>query len=149
MQIVFDMAYDQQVAPNGVQAGQSSMGKVFVGSQGLLNVLETHLGLTAKETHHAMRIQGYMEGMQAVLHMPEATFFKQSFEADAWSSAKQFLDWRDELILAGWDGCDFSSSSSRLKALVLVEKVFANLNIFNFCGHNLIFHSFEQHLYFA
>ncbi|WP_038250950.1 PD-(D/E)XK nuclease family protein [Ghiorsea bivora] len=124
MQIVFDMAYDQATAPNGVQAGQSSLGKLMVGSQGLLGVLETHLGLTSRETHHAMRIQGYMESMQAVVDKPEASFFKRSLEADAWSSAKQFIDYRDELVLAGWDGCDLATQSAKLHALALVESVF-------------------------
>jgi len=124
MQIVFDMAYDQNIAPTGVQAGQSSMGRLFVGSQGLLGVLETHLGLGAKETHHAMRIQGYMESMQSVVHKPEAGFFKQSLEADAWSSAKQFLNWRDELMLAGWNGLAFQTTSEKLHALAVVERVF-------------------------
>jgi len=118
------MAYDQNIAPTGVQAGQSSMGRLFIGSQGLLGVLETHLGLVARETHHAMRIQAYMESMQSVVHKPEADFFKQSLEADAWSSAKQFLDWRDELILAGWNGLAFQATAEKLHALAVVENVF-------------------------
>ncbi|MDQ6955818.1 MAG: hypothetical protein Q9M21_01350, partial [Mariprofundaceae bacterium] len=120
------MAYDQQVAPNGVHAGQSSVGKLFVGSQGLLNVLETHLGLTARQTHHAMRIQAYMGSMQSVIHAAEASFFKQSLQTDAWSAAKQFLNWRDELKLAGWAGSDINTKSEKLQALVAVEKVFPN-----------------------
>jgi len=124
MHIVFDMAYDQNVAPVGVQTGGASIGQLYVGAQGLLNALETHLGLTARETHHAMRIQGYMESMQSVVHKPEAGFFKASFESDAWSSAKQFLDWRDELVLAGWCGELDDSYSPRLKALALVEQAF-------------------------
>ncbi len=124
MQIVFDMAYDQGTAPNGLMVGESSLGKLMVGPQGLLGVLETHLGLTSRETHHAMRIQGYMESMQAVVDKPEASFFKLSLDADAWSSAKQFIDYRDELVLAGWDGCDLATQSAKLHALALVESVF-------------------------
>ncbi|MDQ7002477.1 MAG: PD-(D/E)XK nuclease family protein, partial [Ghiorsea sp.] len=124
MQIVFDMAYDQGVAPNGLMAGESSLGKLFVGPQGLLNVLEAHLGLTSKDTHHAMRIQGYMESMLAVVAQPEAAFFKLSLEADAWSSAKQCIDYRDELVLAGWDGNDLPTQSAKLHALAAVERVF-------------------------
>lgn len=123
MHIIFDMAYDQGVAPSGVRAGQASIGKLFVGPQGLLNVLETHLGLTGKETHHAMRIQGYMDCMEQVLAEPDAAFFVHSYAADAWSSAKQMLAWRDELVLAGWTGQSDAGFTPRLKALAAVEAV--------------------------
>ena len=124
MHLVFDMAFDGSVAPNGMVPGQASIGKLFVGPQGLLNVLETHLGLKAKETHHAMRIQGYMESMEKVSTQPDASFFESSYKSDAWSSAKQMQAWRDELVLAGWSGEIDDSFMPRLKALAAVEKVF-------------------------
>jgi len=122
MHIVFDMAYDQKVAPSGVQAGQASIGRLFVGLNGLLNVLQTHLGLTGKEMHHAMRIQGYMDCMEEVKGKPDADFFVRSFEPDAWSSAKQLLAWRDELVLAGWTGQSDDGFTPRLKALAVIEQ---------------------------
>jgi len=123
MHIVFGMAYDQSVAPDGVAAGQASIGKLFVGPNGLLNLLETHLGRTGKETHHAMRIQGYMDCMRDVLGAADSTFFTESFEADSWSSAKQMLAWRDELLLAGWEGQSNAVFTPRLKALAVIEQV--------------------------
>ncbi|MDQ6991709.1 MAG: PD-(D/E)XK nuclease family protein [Mariprofundaceae bacterium] len=123
MHIIFDMAYDQGVASSDVRAGQASIGKLFVGPNGLLNVLETHLGLTGKEAHHAVRIQGYMDCMAEVLAKPGASFFVHSYASDAWSSAKQMLAWRDELALAGWKGQSVDQFTPRLKALAVVEEV--------------------------
>ncbi|MDQ6954549.1 MAG: PD-(D/E)XK nuclease family protein [Mariprofundaceae bacterium] len=127
MHIVFDMAYDQSVAPDGVRAGEASLGKLFTGPKGLLNVLETHLGLTGKATHHTMRIQGYMDCMREVrdnvLSKADAAFFTESFAADSWSSAKQMLAWRDELVLAGWTGQSDAAFTARLKALAVIDQV--------------------------
>ena len=122
MNIVFDMAYDQKVAPNGIQAGEASIGKLFVGPDGLLKALETIFGLTGKGSHHAMRIQGYMDCMAEVMvNNPDAEFFISSYASDAWSSAKQMLAWRDELVLAGWSGQGGENFTPRLKALVAIE----------------------------
>jgi len=123
MQIVFDMAYDQSVAPDGVAAGTASIGKLFVGPNGLLNVLETQLGYTGKETHQAIRIQQYMESMEQLYGQGEGTFFSGSFSADPWSSAKQMLAWRDELVLAGWHGDSSSDFTPRLNTLAAIEAV--------------------------
>ena len=123
MQIVFDMAYDQSIAPDGVSTDSASIGKLFVGPNGLLNVLEIHLGLTGKEIHQAIRIQGYMETMENLVHSSEAAFYSGSFTDDPWSSAKQMLSWRDELVLAGWNGNSAPEFTPRLKALAAIEAI--------------------------
>jgi len=122
MQIVFDMAYDQSVAPDGVTAGTASIGQIFVGPNGLLNLLETQLGLCGKDIHQAIRIQQYMECMEQLHGQNTGAFFAGSFAADPWSSAKQMLAWRDELVLAGWDGKVSPEFTPRLGALVAIEK---------------------------
>jgi len=122
MHIVFDMAYDQKIAPSGVQAGQSSIGKLFVGLNGLLNVLEAHLGITGRDVHHADRIQAYLKCMERLKASNEAQFYLPSFEADQWSSAKQLLAWRDELVLAGWSGESSEQFTPRLNALSKIEQ---------------------------
>jgi len=123
MQIVFDMAYDQSVAPDGVSGGGASIGKLFVGPGGLLSLLETQLGLGGKDIHQAIRIQQYMECMEQLHGQETGEFFTVSFAADPWSSAKQMLAWRDELVLAGWTGSKADDFTPRLHALVAIEQV--------------------------
>ncbi|MFZ1730563.1 MAG: PD-(D/E)XK nuclease family protein [Bacteroidota bacterium] len=98
---------------------QASAGEMQVGPQGLLEVLETHMGLTGLHPHHARRIDQYMarlaEGDTA------DAWYHRSFAKDAWSTAKQLLAWRDELIGAGWDGKAEASDSPRLRTLALAE----------------------------
>ncbi|MBF0282270.1 MAG: PD-(D/E)XK nuclease family protein [Zetaproteobacteria bacterium] len=122
MQIIFDMAYDQQVAPHGSGAGSAAIGTLYVGPQGLLNVLETQLGLTGREIHHEIRIHAYMQRMKDALSDADAGYYRASFQEDGWSSARQLLGWRDELVLAGWNGAHSSDFTAKLAALALLEK---------------------------
>jgi hypothetical protein len=49
-------------------------------------------------------------------------WYHASFSADSWSTAKQFLAWRDELIEAGWDGVAEKDASTRLRAQAGLER---------------------------
>jgi hypothetical protein len=51
----------------------------------------------------------------------ESIWFHESFAIDPWSTARQLLEWRDELVEAGWDGQAIPSGSLRLDALVELE----------------------------
>jgi RecB family exonuclease len=98
----------------------ASSGELKLGPSGLLSLLETRLGLTGPTTHPAGRINQYMHRMEACDHTD--MWFHVSFNADAWSTAKQMLSWRDELIEAGWKGDADGSSSPRLRALKKLEQ---------------------------
>jgi hypothetical protein len=98
----------------------ASLGEVKLGLLGMLNLLETHLGLTAPTVHPARRINQYMNRLQAC-DRPDA-WFHQSFGADAWSTAKKLLEWRDILIESGWNGKSDKSCSIRLQALAKLEQ---------------------------
>ena len=116
MQITFGMYLD------GVLWSQkrASFGEVQVGPLGLLSLLETKLGLTGPVIHPAVRIDQYMHRMELQDHPDK--WFHTSFNADAWSTAKQMLAWRDELVEAGWRGETDESMSPRLQALAEFEK---------------------------
>ena len=116
MQIMFGMYLD------GVpwSQKQASSGEVQVGPLGLLSLLETKLGLTGPGIHPAVRIDQYMHRME-LRDYPDG-WFHNSFHADAWSTARQMLAWRDELVEAGWRGEADESMSLRLQALAEIEK---------------------------
>jgi RecB family exonuclease len=99
---------------------QASLGKLQLGPSGLLGLLETRLGLGGPVAHPAQRINAYMHLIQQCDR--SGAWFHDSFEADPWSTAKQMLAWRDELIEAGWQGQGENSSSPRLRALASIEK---------------------------
>jgi len=98
----------------------ASLGELRLGPFGMLNLLETRLGLTGLSVHPAARINQYMQRLQAC--DGDGKWFHASFGADPWSTAKQMLAWRDQLIEAGWCGQSDKSDSARLQALAELEQ---------------------------
>jgi len=99
----------------------ASLGEVRTGPQGLLSILETRLGISKQPLHPVHRIDEYMKRLQKIDH--ESVWFHGSFSVDPWSTTRQLLEWRDELIEAGWQGKTLKNNSSRLNALADLEHV--------------------------
>ena len=93
----------------------ASLNEITCGPSGLLALLEGRLGLDGIHPTAAERISQYQQKISAV----NPKWCQASFELDAWSTTTQLLSWRDELIMAGWDGK--SGLSERLKALASIE----------------------------
>ena len=81
-------------------AQDSLLGSVTVGPSGLMQILQTRLGLTAKRTPHSQRVLQYRKRLAAV-DAPDA-WHHASFQIAPWASAIEILKLRDELISAGW-----------------------------------------------
>ncbi len=98
----------------------TSSGRVQTGPQGLLSILETHLGLTGLHPHPARRIRQYMQRMKdSDVNDP---YYGRSFADDPWSTAKHMLALRDQLIAGGWNGAEHPSFTPRLQALAKLEQ---------------------------
>ncbi len=80
----------------------SSLGELCVGPMGMASLLRTRLGLGGVDAHQAIRINQYLQKVAAA--DTEKAWFHASFTMDKWSTARQLLAWRDELIAAGWNG---------------------------------------------
>ncbi len=105
----------------------ASMGELTVGPYGMLELLETRLGLTTPNVHPAERINQYMKRLEAC--DGEGKWFHESFETDPWATAKQMLFWRDQLIEAGWGGQIDPDGSARLTALAELEQTASALDM--------------------
>jgi len=117
MKILFGMHLD-----GAAWSRQSaSIGEVRTGPMGLLAILETRLGLSGLPIHPVKRIDEYMKRIAQIDH--ESAWFHKSFSVDPWSTARQLLEWRDELIEGGWQGKIKTTASSRLNALADLENV--------------------------
>ena len=100
---------------------QASMGELQLGPKGMQDLLATRFGLGGPVVNSAERINQYLKRLEAC--DDKGMWFHSSLSADAWSTAKQMLAWRDELIEAGWEGQQFESGSTGLRALAKVERV--------------------------
>ncbi len=95
---------------------RASLDSVTYGPMGMLSWLEKYMAIDGIDTPQPERINQYLEKIKAA----DSPWCRKSFNLDSWSTAKEMLSWRDELILNGWNRED--SPSARLEALSLIEK---------------------------
>lgn len=96
-----------------------SLGKATFGPEGMLNFLETHLGLLTIHSSQTERIIQYRDILN---QFKEGAFYQASFELDELGTSSTLLQWRDEWYLNGWEGEIIGQSAERLTALANIEK---------------------------
>lgn len=117
MHILFGMKLD---GVEWVDHG-ASMGQVKLGPRGLVQLLSTRLGLASAPVQSIERINAWYQRLLVLDHRD--AWFHESFQVDPWSTAIQLLQWRDELVEAGWEGQPFEDAIPRLTTLSDLEKV--------------------------
>lgn len=100
---------------------EDKLGEIIVGPKGFLQVLETRMGLGGSLSLPSQRIIQYLHCLKKV--DDGNRFYSKSLGIDEFNVASMLLSWRDEWIVAGWDGICFDSDSQRIKDLSLVENV--------------------------
>ncbi|RVE87058.1 PD-(D/E)XK nuclease family protein [Sinorhizobium meliloti] len=100
MHLVFGLSADGRVYPEATEA-VGAIDAAVVGPAGLVGVLEVQLGLLGPSASRAVRIASYLAKLRAA---GDGRFWGASFEKDPWSTAATLLQWRDDLIAAGWQG---------------------------------------------
>ncbi|WP_242031569.1 PD-(D/E)XK nuclease family protein [Pseudomonas fluorescens] len=116
MQITFGMQLDGQ---RPIRPG-NRLGSVTVGPQGLLEILETQLGLVALKPCAVQRAAAYRDCLAQAADTKR--FYLASFLADELGVAAELLSWRDDLYLHGWDGNASPHGSARISDLADVEQ---------------------------
>jgi len=102
-------------------------GELFVGPARLLQWLEAQLGLQGyPQNSEYLRIELYRQALGQHLDTTATPpFYARSFDADRFAVATALLEWRDELLLGGWDFSTVSASLPRLQTLAAVENLFS------------------------
>ncbi len=99
MDIVFGLWADGGASPDHGGAAGGALGQPVVGLGGLVDVLETALGLGGPRRAQVVRIAA----LQSTLEALEGDFFwSRSLAMDPWATARTVLGWRDELVGFGW-----------------------------------------------
>lgn len=101
MHIVFGMAADGRAHPAYPGSGSGSIGGVVAGPAGLLDVLAGRLGLSGPPVPPVVRIAAWLTKLEAAAAVGPR-FYSASLSADALSTARLLLSWRDALVEAGW-----------------------------------------------
>lgn len=103
MKIVLGWHYDGDAQPDEMGGEEAADGVVILGPLGMTSILETRLGLAPAETAQPIRTACYLRVLEDICSTEEP-FFKASFRADGWSTARRLLMERDQLAMSGWDG---------------------------------------------
>ncbi|MEZ4953970.1 MAG: PD-(D/E)XK nuclease family protein [Saprospiraceae bacterium] len=146
MKLLFGLHLDDLTVP---QIKTNSGGIVHCGPTSLLNILETHLGLSGfPENIEFLRVEQYRQaliqhaggkqlavgsqqslfgevgGNENAASEAKSYFYHKSFAADPFATAAELLSRRDELLLGGWDFSIVENLPPRLKTLSEVEAIF-------------------------
>jgi len=117
LRLVFSWFADGGAWPEHPGDGAAVVDAAIVGPLRLLDHLETMLGLGAPATAGVKRIAVYRRKLESA---GAGRFWSASFEVDSWSTARELLNWRDELVEAGWSA-ETPVSAKRLGDLAAAE----------------------------
>ncbi len=100
-------------------SARNALGNVAVGPLGLLDILETQVGLLRDRPSQAERIVQYRDCLKRA--DGPSCFYHRSFELDELGTAQSLLAWRDLWHLHGWSGAVPANASPRLADMAQVE----------------------------
>ena len=121
MKITFGISLDSPSYPSLIGDKGALIGELRCGPLGLLQVLETRLGLSGIWEPEPYRVEVYRQRLLAADN--GSRFYTRSLAVDAQGVAQTLLSWRDELLLSGWDFGDDTSLPARLRDFSAVESV--------------------------
>ena len=120
MRIVFGLHLDGLLPA----APRSAAGETALGPRGLLQVLETQVGLPTPNTHPSEAPFSYLQCLREA-STPDR-FFHRSLEIDPINVARTLLDWRAQWYEAGWNGTFPDDAPARLADMAAVEAIARN-----------------------
>lgn len=122
MHITFGWGFDTARWTTGTTP--ATLGTVVTGPTGLADILATRLALTRPDLDRPTRIAAYRNALsQVVATAAPGSWPTTGFSHDPWTVARGLLAWRDQLVSAGWNPTDTSSTDipERLSVLTRVE----------------------------
>ena len=117
LHLAFSWFADGGAWPEHPGAGAAAVDSAVVGPMRLLDHLETMLGLGAPATAGVKRIAVYRGKLESA---GAGRFWSASFSIDSWSTSRELLNWRDQLVEAGWQAKS-AISAKRLADLAAAE----------------------------
>lgn len=111
------------------------LGMPVFGPLGLLNLLETRLGLLRAECTQVQRMTQYRECLKRS-DRPDR-FYHASFGIDPIGASASLLSWRDHWYLHGWNGEAPSGAGVRVVDMAIVEGIARHL-LFPSIGERLV-----------
>ena len=118
MILKYSIHYDSEVF---LRCDTVLMGTFYVGNQKLLEQLELRAAMPRTVKSDVEREADYLNAMR---NHVSGTMFEKSAQVDELGVARRLLQWRDALLMAGWDGkCD-DEQATKLIVLAAIEQDF-------------------------
>jgi hypothetical protein len=125
----FGLHFDSAVWPHLLdrkgQREQVIMGEMQVGPLGLIQFLETHLGLLRNESRQFRSLLAYERALKAC-DSPQV-FYHRSFSHDSQAVSRHLFQWRECLYAAGFKSLlssEAENAPARIQDLITVEREF-------------------------
>jgi ATP-dependent helicase/nuclease subunit B len=118
MNIIFDTAFDGRIWPDWSSTNNGIIGSIRVGPLGLLDILETLLGLKGPVIPDSIRAAQIVPE----LSKNKDSFWVKSAQVDPFGVSKKLLEMRDYLWLHGWQD---QPLTDRLAELAILSKQMA------------------------
>jgi ATP-dependent helicase/nuclease subunit B len=99
MDVVFGIWADGGASPDHGCGEHGGLGQPVIGPLGLVELLETRLGLGGPVKPQVVRVAAFQAALEG-LH--GSYFWSRSLVTDPWSTAQTLLGWRDALVGLGW-----------------------------------------------
>ena len=97
---MFGWHLDGPTWPETPDGNRFALDAAVVGPRGLVELLETRLGVNGLARPAALRIARYLSRLRSV--DDGRAFCSRSLAADGWATARLLLGWRDALVAGGW-----------------------------------------------
>ena len=118
IKIVYRPEYDEKIF---LGDRPRVMGTEYLGTKGLLQELGLRLSIPTNAKTDVEREADYHNAMQK--HLSD-TPFEKAARIDPFGVASKLLHWRDDLLMAGWDGKATGAKLTKLSVLAEIETDF-------------------------
>lgn len=119
MRIIFHPSFDRGYYKSHEPNSQDILGTQIVGIQGMLEHLSLYNGLSGQFASDGERAAAYLAH---VAKWAKGTIIETAFTNDNLGVAKRLLEWRDALIMAGWEAApDVDDDKPKLQLLANIE----------------------------
>jgi ATP-dependent helicase/nuclease subunit B len=123
IEVLFSREFDSGVWTGPKPSEWGVVGQVALGELGLLDLLETQLGLKQPESISYQRKIDYLQALRTIGAGPR--FYSESLKTDPMAVTEHLLELRDALIESGWKKNQIKKMV-KINDLAEVEKVFSN-----------------------
>lgn len=123
IEVLFSREFDSGVWTGPKPNDWGSVGQIALGELGLLDLLETQLGLKQPESISYQRKIDYLQALRSAGEKPR--FYSESLKTDPMAVTEHLLELRDSLIESGWKKSQIGKMP-KIDDLSEVEKFFSN-----------------------